>query len=237
MKSIMSILAVVYFLVGCIGTPQNSDNISEESSETIPEITIGEYYQHLMHYFENKNDLLIYETISIYQNNDDIEMLERLDNTILFFFYGIKTEDMMKYNKFREIVKTYNQQRLVNIFNIIDNNDIALFLEQQRPSPELNDIYWTLYFSTGKVQYIDHLLIISNQYYNESEDIYLYLTARSAIWSIAANARTYSQVREYVVNNLILNNEMRRYILNTDPNRIQSETVEFLRQQREKGIW
>ncbi|MDR0316173.1 MAG: hypothetical protein LBH97_04655 [Treponema sp.] len=233
MKRTISILAVVCVLAGCAGVPKSSDNISGKSSE----VTFEEYEEHLMRYFLNKNDLIIYETISIYRNNDYAEMLEQVDSILLFFFYGIKTDDITRYNNFREIVKTHNLQRLINIFDIIDNNDIALFLEQQEPSPDLNDVYWTLYFSTGDIQYIDHLLIYITRYHNETENVNLYLTARSAMWSIASNAMTYSQVKEYAANNGILTNELKGYILNTDPNRIQSETVQFIRQQREKGIW
>ncbi|MDR0322184.1 MAG: hypothetical protein LBI28_11825 [Treponema sp.] len=233
MRRTISILVVMFIFASCAGTPQNSDNSSGES----PEITLEEYSDHIMHYFENKNDLIIYETISIYKNKNYTGMLEQVDNIILFFFYGIKTDNIAKYNNFREIVRTHNLQRLINIFDVIDNNDIALFLRQQEPSPELNDIYWTLYFSSGNVQYIDYLLTIIMQYHNETENLNLYLVVRSAMWSIASNAMTYPQVRNYATNNRILNNELKRYILNTDLNIMRNETVEFIRQQREKGIW
>jgi hypothetical protein len=223
----------MFVLTGCAGIPQNS----EKPSETIPEITMEEFEEHLMNYFLDKNDKIIYETISIYRNNDYTEMLEQIENIILFFLYGVKTDNITKYNNFKEVVNTHDIQKLINIFYIIDNNDIALFLKKQEPSPELNDIYWTLYFSSGDVQYIDYLLIIIMQYYNEKENISLYLITRSAIWSIASNAASFSQIKEYIATNEILNNEMKRYILDTAPNRIHNETVEFIQRQREKGIW
>jgi hypothetical protein len=125
----------------------------------------------------------------------------------------------------------------MNIFETIENNNIGLFLEQQEPNSELNDIYWTLFFSSGNVQYINYLITIINNYNNETKNINYYLAARSAMWSMALNIRTYPQVREYFVKSNINNNILKEYIFNTSPDRIQSETIKFIRQQREKGIW
>lgn len=230
MQRIISILFVLCVLTACAGSPSKSSN-------TIPEITFDEYGEHLMDYFLDKNDQIIYETINIYRNKEYAELLEQVDNMILFFFYGVKTDDITRYNRFKEIVQKNKQQELIKIFNFIENNDLALFIQQQEPSPELNDVYWVLYFSSGNVQYLDHLLTGIMQYYNETKDANLYLTARSAMWSIASNAMTYSPIREYVTSNKILSDEIRRYILNTDPGKIEDETVIFVRQQSEKGIW
>jgi len=206
------------------------------TQEIIPKITIEDFEEHLMHFFENKNDLLIYEVISIYENSKYRRMLDQLDNHLLFFFYGIKIDNINQYNNFMSIIKKRKVQRLINIFDIIENNDIGLFLEQQEPNSELNDIYWTLFFSSGNVQYINYLITIINNYFNETKNVNYYLAARSAMWSMALNIRTYSQVREYF-NKSNIKNVLKEYILNTDPDKMQNETVEFIRKQREKGIW
>jgi len=225
MKRITVFMVVLFVFVSYAGTQEN-----------IP-VTFEDFSEHLMHYFENKNDLIIYEIISIYENNNYRRMLDQVDNTLLFFLYGIKVDNINRYNSFRDIINGRKLQRLINIFDTIENNDIGIFLEQQEPDGELNDIYWTLFFSSGNVRYIDYLITIINNYHNETENINYYLAARSAMWSIALNIITYSQVREYFVRNNIINNVLKEYILNTNPNRIQSETVEFIRQQRERGIW
>ena len=211
--------------------------VTQAWTQAIPVITIEKYSENLMHYFLNKNDSIIYETISIYENKNYEGRLEQIDDITIYFFYGIKMDNINKYNDFINIVNGRNLQRLKYVFDIIDNNDIGLFLRQQEPNPQLNDIYWTLYFSSGNTQYIDYLSTIVMNYYNEIANLNNYLTARSAIWSMALNSRTYSQVREYVINNRILINVLKEYILNTNLNIMQNETVEFIRKQRENGIW
>jgi hypothetical protein len=207
------------------------------AQDNIPKITLEDFSEHLMHYFENKNDLIIYETISIYENNTYVKMLDQVDNLLLFFFYGIKVDNINRYNNFMSIINRYKLQRLIDIFNTIENNDIGLFLEQQEPNSELNDIYWTLFFSSGNVKYIKYLITIINNYNNETNNIDYYLAARSAMWSMALNIKTYPQVMEYFVKGNIRNNILKEYILNTSPDKMQSETIEFIRQQKEKGIW
>jgi hypothetical protein len=123
------------------------------------------------------------------------------------------------------------------VFDTIENVDIGLILEQQEPSAELNDIYWMLFFSSGDGRYINYLITVINNYYNETNNAIYYLAARSAIWSMALNIVTYPQVREYFVRSNIINSTLKEYTLNTSPDKIQSETVDFIRQQREKGIW
>ena len=225
MKKAIIFHFILFLFIGYVG-----------SQEVIPKITIETFEEHLMHYFENKNDILIYEIISIYENNNYRKMLDQLDNHLLFFFYGIKVDNINRYNNFMSIIKKRKTQRLINIFDTIENNDIGLFLEQQEPNSELNDIYWTLFFSSGNNKYINYLITIINNYYNETKNVNYYLAARSAMWSMALNIKTYSQIREYF-NKSDIKNILKEYIVNTDPEKMQNETIEFIRQQREKGIW
>jgi hypothetical protein len=230
----MNIFVFWTILVGCAGTQKVLGNPSEI---TIPQITLETYSEHLMHYFENKNDSIIYETISIYENEEYNGMLDQVDNLLLFFLFGVKTDDIEKYNNFMEIIEYRNLGRVKNLFEINENNDIGLYLTQQEPSPSLNDVYWTLFFSTGNVQYIDYLLNIIKNYYGETENADFYMAARSAMWSISSNILTYPLVKEHIMKNDILSNELREYLLNNDPNKIQSDTIDFIRQQKKKGIW
>jgi hypothetical protein len=230
MKKIMGVFVLLAFLTGYAGT-QNISDIK------IPQITLETYSEHLMHYFENKNEAIIYETISIYENEDYNAMLGQVNNILLFFLFGIKIDDIERYNNFMEIIKYRNLDRLNGLFEIIENNDMGLYLAQQEPSAELNDVYWTLYFSTGNTQYMDYLLNVIKEYFNEDRNATFYMAARSAMWSVSSNILTYPLVKDYIIKNNILTNELRGYLLNTDLNKIQSDTIDFIRKQREKGIW
>jgi hypothetical protein len=229
MEKIYGIIFFMLVMVSCISPPQIYENRIE--------ITIDEYSEHLMHYFENKNDAIIYETISIYKNNDNIGMLDRMDSMIIFFFYGIKTDNVVRYNSFSKVITESKIERLINIFQVIDKRDIVNHLEHQEASSELNDVYWTLYFSTGNVKYLDNLLNVVMDYCNETKNVNYYLAARTAMWSISSNMQTFPQVREYIQKNNILDNGITEYIINTDPNKIRAETIDFVKMQRKKGIW
>jgi hypothetical protein len=231
----MKTVGMFIFLTVIIGYI-NAQNRSQDQFEIL-EISINEYSEHLMCYFENKNDEIIYETINIYKNDNNIEMLGGIDSILIFFFYGIKTDDSTRYDRFFELVKSSGIERLVNIFVIINETNITEYISQQTASPNLNDVYWTLYFATGNVMYLDAIFNIVMAYFNETENVNYYLAARSAMWSISSNALNYFQIKEYVMTNDILNNEIKNYILQSDPNKIQVETMEFINTQRGKGIW
>ena len=223
------LFAIVFATIGCAGSPRTSENTVH--------ITIDEYGERLMHYFENKNDAIIYETISIYKNADYAGMLEQIDGIIFFFFYGIKMDDSVRYNNFRGIIANSKIERLINVFNVIDVTDIAALLLAEDASPDLNDVYWTLYVSSGDVQYIDYLLTIIMDHHNETRNINYYLAARSAMWSLSSNMQTFPSVREYVQNNTILSNDIKRYLMYNDHNTIQADTVQFITEQRQRGVW
>jgi hypothetical protein len=226
----MSIFFVVF--IGCTSTQTPSQNKIE-----IPEISIDEYSGHLMHYFENKNDEIIYETISIYKNDNYIAMLDKIDSIIIFFFYGIKIDNQERYNNFLNLIKYNNIQRLIEIFEIIENNDLETYILNHEIVPQINDNYWTLYFSSGNIKYLDRIIDFVNEYNNESEQLSLYMTARSGIWSFMLNIRTYPAVLNYIQNNAKLSNEIKSFILSRTINDLEKETNEFLRIQKEKGIW
>jgi hypothetical protein len=229
MKKIHIIVFVALVLAGCASLPQIS-------KDTI-NVSINEYSEHLMHYFENKNDAIVYETINIYRNDKNTGILDRIDSMIIFFFYGIKSEDIAKYNNFKKSAIESKIERLIGVFIIIDETDIGVYLENQDASPSLNDAYWTLYFSTGNTKYLDNLLKIVTGYYNETENMDYYLAARSAMWSITSNMQTFPSVREYIQNNSTLENNIKRYIMNNDPDKIQADTIQFITQQRQNGKW
>ena len=71
--------------------------LAQEATINIPRITIDRFSENLMYYFLNKNDQIIYDTISIYENNNYVEMLDSIDNIVLFFYYGIKNDDLNRY--------------------------------------------------------------------------------------------------------------------------------------------
>ena len=203
----------------------------------LPKITVNQYSEKLMHYFENKNDNIIFETISIYMDKTNAYILDTLDSQLIFFFCGISIDNVNRFNKFSDIVKESKNNRLIEVFDIIKNINILDHLEKQEPSPDLNDAYWILFFSTGDNIYLDKIFYIIKNNISETNNIQYYLAVRSGMWSIASNIRNYIQIRKHFQMTDILNNDIKEYINNTNPEIILSDTQKFIRLKRENGEW
>ena len=228
MKVIYIAVFFSILMIGCAGSPRIPENA---------DITMEEYSEHLTRFFENKNDTIIYETISIYKNDDNAEALDTVDSILIFFFYGIKTDNADRYNNFRRIVTDSKIERLIFIFTIIDETDMGAYNEAQDASPDLNDVFWTMYFSTGNTKYLDKLLNVVTNYYNETENANNFLTGMSAMWSLSSNMQTFPSIREYVQNSNILPNNIKQYIMNNSPGKIWADTSQFFEERRQNGIW
>jgi hypothetical protein len=194
-------------------------------------ITLNQYSNNLMHYFENKNNDIILETINVYKNGLKHDNLE---TTVMFFFYGIKIDNVERYNYFYNTVRQSGIQELINIFEVIQGNDIDNFLLNPEIHPELIDIYWTLYFSSGNELYLRKIIEIIERY-NTSNDLMLYMSARGGIFTFKLNIRAYPTVLNYLNNNV--NSELKSYILEKTFDEIEKDIMEYIRVQKENGNW
>jgi hypothetical protein len=198
-------------------------------------IAVDEYNRQKNHYFENKNNDIISDTIEIFRNEiDNINNPDRFISNLTFFFYGIKKDNMERYEYFYNIVRQSGIQRLISIFETIERTDFDNYLLNPTINPSLNDIYWTLYFSSGNEIYLKNIIEII-EIYKESNNMLLYLTARSGIWSFRLNIGTYPAVLAFFLS--YASNDLKVYLLGNTPDEITNETIEFLRKQRESGIW
>jgi hypothetical protein len=173
-------------------------------------------------------------TINIYKEYSTI-IPEKFDADLTFFFYGIYKDDIMRWIYFYNTVQESKIQRLINIFETIKQRDFDSYLENPTINPSLNDIFWVLYFSSGNSIYLDRIMAIIEKYNNETKDLMLYMTARSGVWSFRLNLSSHPSVLDYILN--YKNSILKMYILENAVEQIRNETVEFVRKQREAGIW
>ncbi|MCL2720754.1 MAG: hypothetical protein FWD47_05390 [Treponema sp.] len=198
---------------------------------------LQQYNNNLMNYFISKNENIVHETIDVYRRAYRNNILDEIDVIVIHFFYGIKIHDHEKYDRYFSIIKQSNIQRLLGLFEIIETYDLELHLLNHNVVPQLNDIYWTLYFSSENTKYLDRIIDFINNYNNETEDLFSYLTARAALFSFMANIKVYPTVLDYIQNTSNLSNDLKYYIINQTIDHLNMETVNYLRIQRENGIW
>lgn len=99
-------------------------------------------------------------------------------------------------------------------------------------SAQKNDMNWACYFAAGDTKYIKNLLDVAASY-GERRDRDLYLTAASAMWSLASNARL-PDVRRYLQSS---ESPVAKAVLATTPEAIVAETKNTLAEQHQKGMW
>ena len=113
-------------------------------------------------------------------------------------------------------------------------------LDGEPPSPRRNDICWGAFFGSGDGAYLTRLMD-ELRHMNERDDLNLFMTAASAKWSLASNARSHPVVRaavktarEAATGPLAVQLDD---VLSKAPGQIQQEMISVYREQHQKGIW
>ncbi|GMO14328.1 MAG: hypothetical protein Ta2A_24770 [Treponemataceae bacterium] len=196
-----------------------------------------DFEKSLMHYFEAKNDDIIKKTMLVYAlHSDDTSAY---DNTVIVFYAGIKRGEPERYARFHKTVLAGGNEKLTEIFTFLQTFDLDAFMNSMDISAQLNDYLWCLYFATGDDEFLVDLFSIAQLFFNEQDDINHFLAARSAAWSIKVNSADYPTVKKFFAANgtTLLDAELVKYISETDPEKIQADAVEYIKQRHEQGVW
>jgi len=240
-KTLFSLVVVVFIIiVACSNSPKTLNTNYQMPVYVLIDTDdkiLNKFNNNIMYYFINKNDSIVHETINIYNKNYNNDIMDHVDNIVIFFYYGIKLHDKEKYDQYFDIIKKSNNQKLLYLFRIIETVDLELNLLNHDVIPVLNDFYWALYFSSGNNKYLDRIIYFVTIYNNEAEQLWPYLAARAVLFSFIVNTKKYPTVMNYILNNHGMSKEIKDYILNKTVEYLQNETIEYLKIQKEKGIW
>lgn len=99
-------------------------------------------------------------------------------------------------------------------------------------SAQKNDMNWACYFASADTTYIKNLLDVASNY-GERKDKNLYLTAATAMWSLASNSR-FPEVRRYLQSHT---GPVAKAVLNTTQESVAEEIRNTVAEQHQKGIW
>jgi hypothetical protein len=106
--------------------------------------------------------------------------------------------------------------------------------------PKKNDMSWGCYFVTGDVSYAQDV-IAALKNLGERQDIWKYLTASSAQWSLSGIARDDATVRAAPEQAAKGKNKVvadaARDALQKSPGAIRAETFEVMKAQKAAGVW
>ena len=121
----------------------------------------------------------------------------------------------------------------------MESEPINMFLDTPT-IPKKNDMSWGCFFVTGDVDYVRDV-IVAMQNLDERKDMWKFLTASSAQWSLAGIYRDDDKVRSALEATVKGSDEelatAARDILTRSATDLRNSTIEVLRAQKEAGIW
>ncbi len=150
------------------------------------------------------------------------------DEKTLFAYYSALFEK----EKYRDAIMLDSRKyspSVRDLFRKIERFDLESFYKSERPSPKTNDMYWASFYANGHLKYLFFLVDVAMEYAHERGDIMLYMSASSAMWSLAERSKDCPAITEFLETLYFVNHHpVVYYILHTDPEKIRSDTVEYI---------
>jgi hypothetical protein len=165
--------------------------------------------------------------------NDNTDLMTQLTFSCLFARYPDRKP------AFKQAIASLDEPARTYFQRAIDSDPADLFL-QVPLQPKKNDMSWGCYFVTGDVSYVQDV-IAALKNLGERQDIWKYLTATSAQWSLSGIAKDDAQVRAALEEAAKGKNKIvadaARDALQKSPDEIRAETIEVAKAQKAAGVW
>ena len=121
----------------------------------------------------------------------------------------------------------------------MESDPVNMFLDTPTV-PEKNDMSWGCFFITGDVGYVQDVIAAMKDL-GERKDMWRYLTASSAQWSLAGISRNDDKVRSALENAANGSDKelasAARDALTKSTGELRESTIAVIRAQKEAGIW
>lgn len=187
----------------------------------------------LQNYYLQKDENLIDKSIQLF-NSPDIQ--ENNVNHIIIGFYGALFEKDKKIKKqFQERYTELTNKDIRATFELVFKSKIEELFANIPPTPTINDVYWSAFFSTGDNKYLDEIFANCTYVINQ-RDLNKYLIGASAQWSMCSNALAHQRVKLFLEMNQT-NPDLARYLLDINPEVLKNGTVDHIKEGRIKGYW
>jgi len=161
--------------------------------------------------------------------------IDRKDEKTLFAFYSALFEKQ----KYRDAILADSRKYSApvrDLFERIGKFDLWAFYMSERPAPKTNDMYWASFNANGHMKYLLLLVNVAIDYADEKGDLMLYMSSRSAMWSLSKNSKTCPAITQLLETMYVVKrNPVIYYILHTDVDKITSDTVEVVKAWKKKS--
>ena len=170
---------------------------------------------------------------SDFMTNDNTDLMTQVTFSCLFALYPDRKP------AFKQSIASLDDPARTYFQKAIDSDPADLFL-QVPLQPKKNDMSWGCYFVTGDVGYAQDV-IAALKYLGERQDLWKYLTASTAQWSLSGVAKDDAQVRAALEQAAKGKNKVvadaARDALQKTPDAIQAGTIEVIKAQKAAGVW
>jgi len=192
----------------------------------------AEFSKILQTYYKDKDKELVQKTINFV--NDPEADFQNIKPIFTGFFGALFYQDAAIKKDFQQKLQSFTNSEVRELFvYLIDHNGPKLYTDTE-VSPTQNDMYWSSYFATGDIQYVDK--IIANAALSENRtDLGLFLTGASAKWSLCSNATQDDGVKNHLAKQK--DSPLANEILTTDSETLKAQIINIIKEQRKKGIW
>ena len=165
--------------------------------------------------------------------DDNTDLMTQVSFSCLFALYPDRKP------AFKQSIASLGEPARTYFQKAVDSDPADLFL-QVPLQPKKNDMSWGCYFVTGDVSYAQDV-IAALKNLGERQDIWKYLTASSAQWSLSGIAKDDAEVRAALEQaakdkNKVLADAARDALQKT-PGAIRAATIEVIKAQKAAGVW
>jgi hypothetical protein len=165
--------------------------------------------------------------------NDNTDLMTQVSFSCLFALYPDRKP------AFKQSIASLDEPARTYFQKAIDSDPADLFL-QVPLIPKKNDMSWGCYFVTGDVSYAQDV-IAALKNLGERQDIWKYLTASSAQWSLSGIAKDDAKVREALEQAAKGKDKVvadaARDALQKPPDALRAGTIEVIKAQKAAGVW
>ena len=165
--------------------------------------------------------------------NDNTDLMTQLTFSCLFARYPDRKP------AFKQSIASLDEPARTYFQKAVDSDPADLFL-QVPLQPKKNDMSWGCYFVTGDVSYAQDV-IAALKNLGERQDMWKYLTATSAQWSLSGIAKDDANVRaaleQAAKGKSKVVADAARDALQESPNAIRAESFEVIKAQKAAGVW
>ncbi len=189
-------------------------------------------------YFDPRPELI--DSALRYVSSSEITLKKSAEAPLIMSFSCMFSRyDTANNEKWKSTINDLTEPAKSLLTKSINNTPVEL-LATIDESPAKNDMNWACFFATGDILYFNNIAA-NLKYLDERKDLNRYLTAASAKWSLASNAKRHMSVRMAIEDMKSRGVPEIRLVaedmLTKDPRIFLEEMKSVVKVQRDKGGW